>query len=62
MVARKLENLLTLDYPADKLKVDVVVVSDGSSDGTGAILERFVRGGRVRTLIQPVSRKARQRD
>ena len=53
IVARKLENLLTLDYPAAKL--DVVVVSDGSSDGTGAILERFVRGGRVRTLIQPVS-------
>jgi cellulose synthase/poly-beta-1,6-N-acetylglucosamine synthase-like glycosyltransferase len=52
IVARKLENLLALDYPEAKL--DVVVVSDGSSDGTGAILEQFVRSGRVRTMMKPV--------
>jgi cellulose synthase/poly-beta-1,6-N-acetylglucosamine synthase-like glycosyltransferase len=39
VLARKLENLLTLDYPAAKL--DVVVVSDGSSDGTTGILKDF---------------------
>jgi hypothetical protein len=32
VIARKLENLLSLDYPQAKL--DVVVVSDGSSDRT----------------------------
>ncbi|HYU47535.1 MAG TPA: glycosyltransferase family 2 protein [Terriglobales bacterium] len=53
IVVRKLENLLSLDYPEAKL--DVVVVSDGSSDGTGGMLERFVRGGRVRTMMKPVS-------
>ena len=52
-VARKLENLLSLDYPEGKL--EVVAVCDGSSDGTGAILEQFARGGRVRTLVKPVS-------
>ncbi|MBZ5548231.1 MAG: glycosyltransferase family 2 protein [Acidobacteriia bacterium] len=53
IVARKLENLLALDYPETKL--EVVVVSDGSSDGTGAILEAFARGGRVRTVMKAVS-------
>jgi cellulose synthase/poly-beta-1,6-N-acetylglucosamine synthase-like glycosyltransferase len=61
IVARKLDNLLTLDYPPARL--DVVVVSDGSSDRTPAILADYARdsGGptdaltRVRTLIKPVS-------
>ena len=61
IVARKLDNLLTLDYPPAKL--DVVVVSDGSSDRTPAILADYARdsGGptdarsRVRTVIKPVS-------
>jgi len=53
VLARKLENLLALDYPEAKL--DVVVVSDGSSDGTAEILERFARGGRVRVIVKPVS-------
>ena len=53
IVARKLENLLALDYPEARL--EVVVVSDGSSDGTGAILERFAGSGRVRMLVKPAS-------
>jgi len=53
IVARKLENLLALDYPEAKL--DVVVVSDGSSDSTAAILEQFVVSGRVHTLMKPSS-------
>jgi len=39
VIAHKLENLLTLDYPQAKL--DVVVVSDGSSDRTPAILADY---------------------
>jgi cellulose synthase/poly-beta-1,6-N-acetylglucosamine synthase-like glycosyltransferase len=58
IIARKLTNLLTLDYPQAKL--DVVVVSDGSSDRTPAILADFARDSgpptRVRALIKPLSR------
>jgi poly-beta-1,6-N-acetyl-D-glucosamine synthase len=53
VLARKLENLLALDYPEAKL--EVVVVSDGSSDGTGAILDEFARSGRVRSVNKPAS-------
>ncbi len=57
IIARKIENLLTLDYPQAKL--DVVVVSDGSSDRTPAILAEFARDSglptRVRALMKPVS-------
>ena len=57
VIARKLENLLTLDYPHAKL--DLVVVSDGSSDRTPAILADYASDSRVRTrlrtLIKPVS-------
>jgi cellulose synthase/poly-beta-1,6-N-acetylglucosamine synthase-like glycosyltransferase len=57
VIARKLENLLTLDYPHAKL--DLVVVSDGSSDRTPAILADHARDSavrtRLRTLIKPVS-------
>ncbi|MGH9355917.1 MAG: glycosyltransferase, partial [Terriglobia bacterium] len=45
---QKLENLLALDYPADRL--EIVAVSDGSTDGTNAILHG--RGDtRLRILI-----------
>jgi len=53
IIARKLDNLLTLDYPQDKL--DVVVVSDGSSDGTAAVLAEFAGNPRVKTLLKPAS-------
>jgi poly-beta-1,6-N-acetyl-D-glucosamine synthase len=57
VIARKLENLLTLDYPHAKL--DLVVISDGSSDRTPAILADYARDSRVRTrlrtLIKPAS-------
>ena len=56
IIARKLNNLLTLDYPQAKL--DVVVVSDGSSDHTPAILADFARDSalsRVQAFIKPVS-------
>ncbi|MGB8013303.1 MAG: glycosyltransferase family 2 protein [Terriglobales bacterium] len=57
VIARKLDNLLALDYPPAKL--DVVVVSDGSSDRTPAILAEYARDPRVqsrlRTLLKPAS-------
>ncbi len=37
-VPEKLRNLLEIDYPASRLQI--VVVSDGSTDGTEAILAR----------------------
>ncbi len=56
-IARKLNNLITLDYPQTKL--NVVVVSDGSSDRTPALLADFARDSgpptRVQSLIKPVS-------
>ena len=54
-IAQKLNNLLTLDYPPEKL--EVVVVSDGSTDGTAAALAEF--GGhdsRLRTVMKAESR------
>lgn len=38
-IGRKLETLLALDYPAEKL--EVLVVSDGSDDGTAAIAAEY---------------------
>lgn len=41
-IARKIANCLDLDYPRDK--VEIIVVSDGSHDGTNAILEKVKTG------------------
>ena len=38
-IRSKLENCLTLDYPSEKL--EILVGSDGSDDGTNAIVEEF---------------------
>jgi cellulose synthase/poly-beta-1,6-N-acetylglucosamine synthase-like glycosyltransferase len=54
-IAAKLDNLLTLDYPPDRLQV--VVAADGCSDGTDATVR--ARGdGRVRVLSLPRVGKA----
>ena len=49
VIERRLENLLALDYPADKL--EVVVTSDASTDRTHELVERF--GDRVRLIVNP---------
>jgi cellulose synthase/poly-beta-1,6-N-acetylglucosamine synthase-like glycosyltransferase len=52
VIRRRLENLLELDYPGDRL--ELVVASDGSTDGTDAIVEEVgARDPRVRLLRCP---------
>jgi len=53
VIERKLNNLLALEYPAEKL--EMVVVSDGSTDGTERILEKFVDHPRVKVLRKLLS-------
>lgn len=49
VIGRRIENLLALDYPADKLRI--VVASDGSGDQTDEIVsEAAAREPRVRLL------------
>jgi cellulose synthase/poly-beta-1,6-N-acetylglucosamine synthase-like glycosyltransferase len=50
LIRQKIEHLLSLDYPADK--IDIIVVSDGSSDGTNEILNSF-NHPRVHIVICP---------
>jgi poly-beta-1,6-N-acetyl-D-glucosamine synthase len=50
----KLQNLLSLDYPAGL--VEVVVVSDGSTDATNDILQRYAQDSRVRVVVTAESR------
>jgi len=50
VLREKLENCLELDYPPDLL--DIVVVSDGSTDDTENIVKEFASRG-VRLLVNP---------
>lgn len=52
-IARKLENVLTLDYPREKMQV--IVVADGSDDRTAEIVRGFAPRG-VRLLHRPERR------
>jgi poly-beta-1,6-N-acetyl-D-glucosamine synthase len=45
----KLQNLLSLDYPADRLQI--VVVSDGSSDGTEQVLRDYARDAGIQAVL-----------
>jgi cellulose synthase/poly-beta-1,6-N-acetylglucosamine synthase-like glycosyltransferase len=58
VIERRLENLLALDYPADKL--ELVVTSDASTDRTHELVERF--GGRVRLIVNPRGGKVAAQD
>lgn len=50
-IGAKIENVLSLDYPRDRL--EVVVASDGSNDGTNEIVERYEdRGVRLLRLTR----------
>jgi cellulose synthase/poly-beta-1,6-N-acetylglucosamine synthase-like glycosyltransferase len=54
-IAEKLDNLLSLDYPRELL--DIVIASDGSTDGTDAIVEKYRERG-VNLLMLPHQGKA----
>ncbi len=50
-IARTLEALLRVDYP----DYEIIVVTDGSPDGTAAIVKRYFQSGRVRLLEKRVN-------
>jgi cellulose synthase/poly-beta-1,6-N-acetylglucosamine synthase-like glycosyltransferase len=50
----KMQNLLALEYPEDRM--EVVVVSDGSTDRTEAILHEQARNPKVLTVLNQLSR------
>jgi len=54
VIARKIQNSMDLDYPAGRL--EIVVASDGSTDGTAEAAQQFAGSGRVRVLAFPQNR------
>jgi len=48
-IGSKLDNLLSLDYPSDKLQV--IVVSDGSTDGTNQVVADYREGNPDRVVL-----------
>jgi glycosyltransferase involved in cell wall biosynthesis len=61
VIGRRVENLLALDYPPDRLHV--VVASDGSTDGTDAAVEAAASGdARVRIARRPREGKTAAQD
>ena len=58
VIERRLENLLALDYPSDRL--ELVVTSDASTDRTHELVERFAP--RVRLLVNERGGKVAAQD
>lgn len=54
-IAAKLDNILALNYPRERL--EVIIASDGSDDGTNKIVQRYASQG-VRLLALPRQGKA----
>jgi biofilm PGA synthesis N-glycosyltransferase PgaC len=54
VISGKLRNLLDLNYPAERCQI--VVVSDGSTDGTEAILHEYAENPRVNVVLNQLSR------
>jgi cellulose synthase/poly-beta-1,6-N-acetylglucosamine synthase-like glycosyltransferase len=61
VIERRVENLLALDYPPDR--IEIVVASDASTDGTNRIVEEIAaRTARVRLLDCPRGGKVAAQD
>ncbi|KAA3628672.1 MAG: glycosyltransferase family 2 protein [Proteobacteria bacterium] len=56
VIGRKLENLLNLEYPLERLQI--IVVSDGSTDATDSVVEAAANDGRL-TLIRVAERRGK---
>lgn len=54
VLQNKLRNLLSLDYPPERC--EIVVVSDGSSDGTNKILREHAQDTRLRIIVNELNR------
>ena len=55
-MAAKLESILALNYPAER--IEILVVSDGSTDGTEAIVREFAGRANIHFLAVPRAGKA----
>jgi biofilm PGA synthesis N-glycosyltransferase PgaC len=53
-IERKLKNLMELNYPPDR--AEILVASDGSTDGTNHILSEFAGDSRARVILSAESR------
>ena len=49
VLARKIQNLLALDYPSEL--TEFIIVSDGSTDATDEILNQYIQHPRVRLIL-----------
>lgn len=54
VIAAKIQNVLALDYPPELL--EIVVVSDGSTDKTAEIAKEVAAGTRIKVITYPVNR------
>jgi biofilm PGA synthesis N-glycosyltransferase PgaC len=54
VIARKIQNLMMLDYPSDR--IEIVIASDGSSDRTVEIAQSLADGAHIRVLAFPENR------
>lgn len=50
-IGAKIANILALDYPPGRL--EIIIASDGSDDGTDEIVQKYVEGRRLRLLSLP---------
>ena len=54
VIARKIQNLMMLDYPSER--IEIVIASDGSSDRTVEIARSLADGTRIRVFAFPQNR------
>lgn len=54
VLERKLRNLMELDYPEELRRI--IVVSDGSTDGTNDILSQWSKHSGIQVILHPNSR------